>query len=385
MRVAAERARGFGDPTRLSLAAALADADELCVCDLAWISGRSQNLVSHHAGASCALPRRVAKGREDGDVLAHRRWPNAARGGRRRSGARMSTTMRPSGCHPAGPAASCIGGMAPCRASGSTSSWISSPGWEPRAWSASQPASSQAPSRSLGSASTRSSRDSPASVIVWRFTGSRMHSQKAEARAHRIVAIQFFILAPYVAYEAISKLVHADHPDTSWLGIALVTTSAISMPLLGRASSDSPTHSVPARRTARGRRPCCADTSRWLCWQGCSGTRCSAGGGSTRSPCTRDCRARDPRGTSKLARRELLRILLATRRMTMGRDFAWGSPPRSSCLFEPCRTPMVERGCAVGSARARHWAVLAPAGTATPGQAAVASPAKSSTSSSPLA
>lgn len=72
-------------------------------------------------------------------------------------------------------------------------------------------------------------------VIVWRFTGSRMHSEKAEARAHRIVAVQFFILAPYVTYEAISKLVNGNHPDTSWLGIALVTTSAIGMPLLGRA------------------------------------------------------------------------------------------------------------------------------------------------------
>lgn len=48
IREAAERARGFGDPTRLSLAAALAESEELCVCDLAWISGRSQNLVSHH-------------------------------------------------------------------------------------------------------------------------------------------------------------------------------------------------------------------------------------------------------------------------------------------------------------------------------------------------
>lgn len=48
IRDAAERVRGFSDPTRLSLAAALAEADELCVCDLAWISGRSQNLVSHH-------------------------------------------------------------------------------------------------------------------------------------------------------------------------------------------------------------------------------------------------------------------------------------------------------------------------------------------------
>lgn len=43
-------------------------------------------------------------------------------------------------------------------------------------------------------------------VIVWRFTGSRLHSEQAEARAHRIVAIQLFILAPYVAYEAINKL-----------------------------------------------------------------------------------------------------------------------------------------------------------------------------------
>lgn len=51
IRAAAERARAFGDPTRLSLVSALAEAEELCVCDLAWISGRSQNLVSHHLRA----------------------------------------------------------------------------------------------------------------------------------------------------------------------------------------------------------------------------------------------------------------------------------------------------------------------------------------------
>jgi DNA-binding transcriptional ArsR family regulator len=33
------------------LAAALARANELCVCDLAWIAERSQNLVSHHLRA----------------------------------------------------------------------------------------------------------------------------------------------------------------------------------------------------------------------------------------------------------------------------------------------------------------------------------------------
>jgi ArsR family transcriptional regulator, lead/cadmium/zinc/bismuth-responsive transcriptional repressor len=44
----AERAKALGDPTRLVLAAALADGQELCVCDLAWVAERSENLVSHH-------------------------------------------------------------------------------------------------------------------------------------------------------------------------------------------------------------------------------------------------------------------------------------------------------------------------------------------------
>lgn len=45
---AAERAKALSDPTRLMLAAALREGGELCVCDLAWISSRAQNLVSHH-------------------------------------------------------------------------------------------------------------------------------------------------------------------------------------------------------------------------------------------------------------------------------------------------------------------------------------------------
>jgi ArsR family transcriptional regulator, lead/cadmium/zinc/bismuth-responsive transcriptional repressor len=47
----AERAKALGDPTRLTLAAALAATDELCVCDLAWVAERSENLVSHHLRA----------------------------------------------------------------------------------------------------------------------------------------------------------------------------------------------------------------------------------------------------------------------------------------------------------------------------------------------
>jgi DNA-binding transcriptional ArsR family regulator len=44
----AGRARALSDPTRLTLAAALREGEELCVCDLSWISGRKQALVSHH-------------------------------------------------------------------------------------------------------------------------------------------------------------------------------------------------------------------------------------------------------------------------------------------------------------------------------------------------
>ena len=50
-RLFAGRARALSDPTRLTLAAALGATDELCVCDLAWISERAENLVSHHLRA----------------------------------------------------------------------------------------------------------------------------------------------------------------------------------------------------------------------------------------------------------------------------------------------------------------------------------------------
>jgi divalent metal cation (Fe/Co/Zn/Cd) transporter len=72
-------------------------------------------------------------------------------------------------------------------------------------------------------------------VIVWRFTGARLHSEAAERRAQKLVAIQFFLLAPYVTAEAIHKLVTGEQAETSILGIVLVTTSLIGMPVLGIA------------------------------------------------------------------------------------------------------------------------------------------------------
>lgn len=72
-------------------------------------------------------------------------------------------------------------------------------------------------------------------VIIWRLTGARMRSSDAEIRAQKLVAAQFFLLAPYVTFEAVQHLVYAERPEVSVLGMILVTTSLIGMPLLGMA------------------------------------------------------------------------------------------------------------------------------------------------------
>jgi divalent metal cation (Fe/Co/Zn/Cd) transporter len=72
-------------------------------------------------------------------------------------------------------------------------------------------------------------------IIVWRFTGARVHSHAAEERAQKLVAIQFFLLAPYVAIEAVHHLVTGERPSISWVGMALTASSVIGMPLLGAA------------------------------------------------------------------------------------------------------------------------------------------------------
>jgi divalent metal cation (Fe/Co/Zn/Cd) transporter len=72
-------------------------------------------------------------------------------------------------------------------------------------------------------------------IIVWRFTGARTFSEAAETRAQKLVAIQFFVLAPYVGFESVKALVAGDHPDTSVLGIVLSASSVVIMPYLGIA------------------------------------------------------------------------------------------------------------------------------------------------------
>ena len=66
---AADRAKALSDPTRLTLAAALREGEELCVCDLSWIAGRSQNLVSHHLRILRSLS--MVRSRRDGKLVMY--------------------------------------------------------------------------------------------------------------------------------------------------------------------------------------------------------------------------------------------------------------------------------------------------------------------------
>ncbi|MFC7330433.1 ArsR/SmtB family transcription factor [Marinactinospora rubrisoli] len=69
-RAAAERAKALADPTRLRIASALAAGTELCVCDLAWVCGASQNLVSHHVRQLRTAG--LAASRRDGKLVMYR-------------------------------------------------------------------------------------------------------------------------------------------------------------------------------------------------------------------------------------------------------------------------------------------------------------------------
>lgn len=72
-------------------------------------------------------------------------------------------------------------------------------------------------------------------IIVWRFSGSRMLSTTSEGRAQRLVAVSFFLLAPYVAVEAVRTLAVEHHAETTWLGIGLSAATLCICPWLGRA------------------------------------------------------------------------------------------------------------------------------------------------------
>lgn len=72
-------------------------------------------------------------------------------------------------------------------------------------------------------------------IIIWRFTGTRLTGDTAERRAQQLVAISFYLLAPYIAVEATWGLVGGDRAETSIAGLVLTAGTAIFEPALGIA------------------------------------------------------------------------------------------------------------------------------------------------------
>jgi divalent metal cation (Fe/Co/Zn/Cd) transporter len=70
-------------------------------------------------------------------------------------------------------------------------------------------------------------------IVLWRFTGARTISPTTKRRAQKWVAVSFFLLAPYVAAEAIETLIEGAAAETSWLGIGLTVGTLLICPWLG--------------------------------------------------------------------------------------------------------------------------------------------------------
>ena len=111
-------------------------------------------------------------------------------------------------------------------------------------------------------------------------------SQTAEHRAQKLVAIQFFILAPYVGVESIHALAGGEHPDVSVLGMALAVFSLITMPMLGIAKQRIAEQIGSAATKGEGRQNVLCAYLAGALLIGLAGTRSPARGGSIpRSGC----------------------------------------------------------------------------------------------------
>jgi len=118
-------------------------------------------------------------------------------------------------------------------------------------------------------------------IVIWRFTGTRLASATSERRAQQLVAVSFFLLAPYIAAEAIRALIAGDRAETSIIGLVLTAGTAIFEPALGVAKRRIGARLGSSATAGEGTRTCCAPTWPWPCSPGWPPTPCGAPGGST--------------------------------------------------------------------------------------------------------
>ncbi|MGW0658890.1 cation transporter [Streptodolium elevatio] len=77
---------------------------------------------------------------------------------------------------------------------------------------------------------------SSAAAVAWQFAARDHHARQArEQRALRVIALSFFVLAAYVAVDAVRALVAGGDADRSVTGIVLAAVSLAVMPFLSAA------------------------------------------------------------------------------------------------------------------------------------------------------
>lgn len=74
-----------------------------------------------------------------------------------------------------------------------------------------------------------------AAVLIWRLRVERQDPRRAEAveqRALRVIGVTFFVLAAFVAVDAVRTLAEQRKPSASALGIVITIASLVVMPIL---------------------------------------------------------------------------------------------------------------------------------------------------------
>ena len=74
-------------------------------------------------------------------------------------------------------------------------------------------------------------------VLLWRFAASRSASESAERRAQQLIGASFYVLATYIAVEAVRTFAVGHHPDVSYVGIGLAAVTLVTMPPLAIAKA----------------------------------------------------------------------------------------------------------------------------------------------------
>jgi DNA-binding transcriptional ArsR family regulator len=69
LEAAAAATKALSEPTRLAIAHALRAGGELCVCDLGWVTRKSEKLISHHVRLMRSAG--VLRSRKDGRMVLY--------------------------------------------------------------------------------------------------------------------------------------------------------------------------------------------------------------------------------------------------------------------------------------------------------------------------